>query len=88
MVRTLLSGGKTQTRRIVKPQPIDRQCGASRCQYGWPGDRLWVKEAWRAGANLDDSTPAEMGRMALEAGYPEPHGNVIEFYQTGHGHGC
>lgn len=60
MVRALLAGTKTQTRRAVKPQPrilagellcwkddalTDDQMG-KRCPYGQPGDRLWVREAW------------------------------------------
>ncbi len=62
MVRALLAGTKTQTRRAVKPQPQDevfqhpvsRQWLESvngeesglRCPYGQPGDRLWVRETW------------------------------------------
>jgi hypothetical protein len=45
MVRALLAGTKTQTRRIVKPQPVtsgDRDTFL--CPYGQPGDLLWVRE--------------------------------------------
>lgn len=60
MVRALLAGTKTQTRRAVKPQPrilagellcwkddalTDDQMG-KRCPYGQPGDRLWVRETF------------------------------------------
>lgn len=59
MVRALLGGSKTQTRRVVKPQPTmyePGQCvGVSDmindsliCPYGQPGDRLWVRETHRA----------------------------------------
>ncbi|MBY0438575.1 MAG: hypothetical protein K2W80_10315 [Burkholderiales bacterium] len=58
MVRAILNGSKTQTRRIVKPQPVIRDgepvwpIGTKRprgrgfedCPYGQPGDRLWVRE--------------------------------------------
>ena len=44
MVRAVLDGSKTQTRRIVKPQS----------SYGRPGDRLWVQEAWRVSSAHDD----------------------------------
>lgn len=72
MVRALLDGTKTQTRRVVKPgnlglpglplrQPTpnwnvafhgpgiwsDDADFSSRCPYGLPGDRLWVREAIR-----------------------------------------
>lgn len=58
MVRAILDGNKTQTRRVVKPQPVDLQWGpgaepwdastgyALRCPYGNQGDRLWVRETW------------------------------------------
>jgi len=39
MVRAILAGEKTQTRRIVKPQAV-------KCPYGKPGDRLWVRESF------------------------------------------
>lgn len=57
MVRAILGGSKTQTRRIIKPQP-PRIMQAPRghefsvaghdhyCPYGQPGDRLWVREAY------------------------------------------
>lgn len=41
MVRAILSGKKTQTRRV------DR--GALACPCGVPGDRLWVRENWASG---------------------------------------
>lgn len=60
MVRAILDGRKTVTRRIVKPQPLwvadpsvpfkTADCdprGIIRCPYGQPGDRLWVREAWQ-----------------------------------------
>ncbi len=54
MARALLDGRKTQTRRAVKGVDVSNccthQCGGksraviSRCPYGKPGERLWVKE--------------------------------------------
>ena len=58
MVRAILDGRKTQTRRAVKPQPLwvaspgvpfktmdaDPK-GTINCPYGQPGDRLWVRES-------------------------------------------
>ena len=61
MVRALLDGRKTQTRRIVKPAKDRNGSGCqlvaceiagevnggdySLCPYGRPGDQLWVREA-------------------------------------------
>ena len=68
MVRALLDGSKTQTRRVVKdtglyaidaaihgPETAARelQALASRCPYGMPGDQLWVREAF---AKIDGQT--------------------------------
>jgi hypothetical protein len=58
MVRPILDGTKSQTRRVIKPQPTHfNPAGAPRrarpdrspsdvvrCPYGRPGDRLWVRE--------------------------------------------
>lgn len=51
MVRALLNGSKTQTRRIVKPHrgPVSlERAMAGYCSYGLPGDRLWVRETFDA----------------------------------------
>ena len=65
MVRAILADRKTQTRRVMKPQPgqlagsdyvdgawyAEDEYGDShpiRCPYGEAGDRLWVRETWRA----------------------------------------
>ncbi len=53
MVRALLAGTKTQTRRVVKRDRFIHADGSDEfapplicCPYGQPGDRLWVREAW------------------------------------------
>ncbi len=57
MVRAILAGRKTQTRRVVKLNPrvsvsfsehLLEQGVLPVCPYGVPGDRLWVREtfAW------------------------------------------
>jgi hypothetical protein len=63
MVRAILEGRKTQTRRVIKPQPAYHPVFANelhwrgsdinpdstyRSPYGVPGDRLWVRETWMA----------------------------------------
>ena len=45
-VRAILDGRKTQTRRVVKPQPPGSADPELRCPYGRPGERLYVKETW------------------------------------------
>lgn len=52
MVRALLAGTKTQTRRVCKlevragmPEP-EWQSLLKLCPYGQPGDRLWVRESF------------------------------------------
>jgi hypothetical protein len=81
MVRALLAGTKTQTRRVRKPggnyrldlvAPADG--GPSRCPYGAPGDRLWVREAWMPDPPIDDtwaSTQWAGCREGKIAGVPE-----------------
>lgn len=64
MVRALLAGSKTQTRRVVKRQKhpyghwlspdevaleVRGGTGAIRSPYGCPGDKLWVRETWASG---------------------------------------
>jgi len=80
MVRALLDGTKTQTRRVVRLAEGDvLHCvdghpwrsnlhGMRRvaCPYGAPGDRLWVKETWCAGAWFNPLTPTQIG---LDSGY-------------------
>lgn len=65
MVRALLAGTKTQTRRVFKAKnggvwpnkndlPGMRQI-LRNCPYGQPGDRLWVREAWMPDPPIDDT---------------------------------
>lgn len=67
MVRAILSGQKTMTRRVIKPQPIVSEAEAKvlseardsgfiniKCPYGEVGDRLWVRETWMPDPSCDD----------------------------------
>lgn len=58
MVRAILDGKKTQTRRVVKHTALEWLQGSQftpeyvaspengLCPYGYAGDRLWVRETW------------------------------------------
>lgn len=74
MVRAILDGTKTQTRRVVKLcdsgrikkvgsflnwHPEDPNC-VQACPYGQPGDRLWVKETWRTQYADESNKPSQL----------------------------
>lgn len=46
MVRAILEGHKTQTRRVIKPQPQEPTASFPLCPYGQPGCLLWIRETW------------------------------------------
>lgn len=90
MVRAILEGRKTQTRRVIKPQPVLAQSNTiqmtphgpkmglglfinTRCPYGVPRDRLWVREAHRLVDHCDCPeachTPAHVYYEADCSGY-------------------
>ncbi|EMM8839770.1 hypothetical protein RZM86_002949 [Pseudomonas aeruginosa] len=94
MVRAIIEGRKTVTRRVMKYQPhedasvtvgnynvtvVDRhgeqQPGPEAfgawwsdgergciCPHGQPGDRLWVREAWAADAQVDAIAPRDLSQ--------------------------
>ena len=77
MIKALIEGSKTQTRRLIKPRsPASLFAGgwsdlyvldpgnAERRAQDVPyaiGDRLWVKETWRTHKAYDDLKPSELG---------------------------
>jgi len=77
MVQAVLDGRKTQTRRVIlkkrnipgepRHYPPDSQIGQflriADCPYGVPGDRLWVREAWRIASLPFDEQPAIQYRV-------------------------
>lgn len=84
MVRAILEGRKTVTRRVMKPQPdflgsmvdpntpfkaLDAGLHARIiCPYGEPGDRLWVWETWHVGKPHDKTAPADILAPLLAEG--------------------
>ena len=53
MVQAILAGRKTQSRRVVKPQPLAEADMVYRRPLYAVGDRLWVKETWAAAKEYD-----------------------------------
>ncbi len=92
MVRAIREGRKTQTRRIVKPQPqfefhrvpfvrahdIGESPQTINCPYGQPRDWLWVKETWRTTDSLDHVKPSNI-RPGAQIEYKAGGHNVNGF---------
>ena len=89
MVRAILAGTKTHTRRVVKithrtpglaaclTPPIGAprpRTAAELCPYGQPGDRLWVRETWQH-SNFPLGPYDESCTVFYRADYmDDPHG--------------
>jgi hypothetical protein len=89
MVRAILDGRKTQTRRVIKPvtmKILEVAARAGECSgfmhtgvlrkhdlsylrlfspFGQPGDRLWVREAWRVLNDFDRCKPSDVSKDSL-----------------------
>jgi hypothetical protein len=100
-VNSVREGRKTQTRRVVKPQPnrgselTRMQDGYAdgfiravfaqddepnaygiKCQYGQPGDRLWVRETWNV---VPVGRPAPLcGTSEIPKSLPDGWGNMYK----------
>ena len=94
MVRAILAGRKTQTRRVVKPQPFKAGEEWSsktvteawnsgfvdvRCPFGNAGQRLWVRETWTWCSSADKEE--ERGITFKDGAQKFPNGN---YYPNDH----
>lgn len=89
MVRALLDGSKTQTRRVFKAKnggvwphkndlPGMRQI-LRNCPYGQPGDRLWVRETWAYGTHaMASKDPEAEGPWVYAADNMQAHGRLCD----------
>jgi len=86
MISAILENRKSQTRRVMKPQPKHVQTlrngvveasnddgdYAAKCPYGQPGDRLWVRENFRLPKSLDAMNCTQVAERMLDLGYTAP----------------
>lgn len=73
-------GTKSPLREIYHNAPIldwEMKAMLPSCPYGVPGERLWVREAWRTGSKLDALNATEIEAKANDAGYMKgPYGPI------------
>lgn len=79
-VRKILARTKTQTRRVIKPQPESSDLLVPSFEVG---ARLWVREKWRTAKTFDPISPSAMEEKARAAGYAAGWGPVA-YYDDEH----
>jgi len=81
MVRAIIDGMKTETRRVIREQPRPGPDASSQyaavaygggnnvpryCPYGVPGDLLWVRETWRESWASSNYSKPETHKTGIE----------------------
>lgn len=81
MVQAILNGSKSQSRRVIKTQPIPTEYSDDfvwkqrvrnsagillECPYGQVGDLLWVRETWCVSSEWDKLPPSKLPVKARE----------------------
>jgi len=62
MVQAIRDKRKTQTRRVMKPQPTGTRINTY--PYGQPENELWIKETWATIPEYDDVKPVDLPKNA------------------------
>lgn len=79
MVRAILAGQKTQTRRVLK-QSVEFEFlrVKDKCPYGQAGDLLWIRETWRPALSESHECVAYRADMRCSCGkeMPQPDCNT------------
>lgn len=77
MVRALLDGSKTQTRRICKTGDRLESVFYGNKRFGAPGDRLWVRESWGAHFMWDTVRPISIPNDGKSCVFYQADGAIV-----------
>ena len=98
MVRAILDNRKTQTRRVIKPQPdcfwtryVDGQSYGLpakdsrliKCPFGEVGDEMWVRETWMPYTEEDDDSVDSLIRYRADQSFLPATGELAaKFFEV------
>ncbi len=97
MVLAIMDGRKTQTRRVIKPQPnyqkrfgqpeseVNADIAKRKCSYGKVGDRLWVRETFALNYQYDTDSISDWEECnSLDSGDPRYRADYIRKEKPGY----